>query len=136
MLVRITSNVLRACALLALILGIIFWTSSLEGPLVAIHMLLGILVVLSVWILGYAIATAPKGRNIGLAVGAFVIGLLLLFVGLTQKGSLYLSPSSHWIVQAVHLILGLLAIGIGEAISGRYRRNNKNIQTELQSSKG
>ncbi len=132
MLVRITSNVLRVCALIALILGIIFWTSDVQGVLVPIHMLLGILVVLSLWILGYAIATAPRGKNIGLAVGAFVLGLLVLIVGLTQNGPLALGSSTHWIIQVVHLILGLLAIGTGEAIGARYKRNNRVAQAELQ----
>lgn len=131
MLVRITSIVLRVCALLALILGVVFWTSSVGGVLVPIHMLLGILVVLSLWTLGYAIATAPQGKNIGLAIGAVVLGLLVLFVGLTQgtdenpNALLYLGSSTHWIIQVVHLLLGLCAIGIGEAIAGRYRRSNK-----------
>ena len=135
MLVRITSNVLRVCALLALILGIIFWTTNGPDALVPIHMLLGILVVLSLWILGYAIATAPRGKNIGLAAGAFVLGLLVLLVGLTQnsgQGLLDPNASNHWIIQVVHLILGLLAIGIGEAIGARYRRSNRVAQAELQ----
>lgn len=135
MLVRISSNVLRVCALLALILGIIFWTSDVQGVLVPIHMLLGILVVLSLWVLGYAIATAPRGKNIGLAVGAVVLGLLVLIVGLTQNnlsGPLGPDASAHWVIQVVHLILGLLAIGIGEAIGARYKRSNKLAQAELQ----
>ncbi len=132
MLVRITSNVLRACALLALILGIVLWNVQVRGALVLIHMLLGILVVISLFILAYAIATAPRGRNIGLAIGAVVLGLLQAYIGLSQTSSLYLSPSTHWIIQVTHLILGLLAIGIGEAISGRYRRSNRLVQTETQ----
>jgi hypothetical protein len=59
------------------------------------------------------------------------LGLLVLFVGLTQgtdespKTLLYLSPSTHWVIQVVHLLLGICAIGIGEAIAGRYKRSNK-----------
>ncbi len=131
MLVRISSTVLRICASIALILGIVFWTSEAGKILVPIHALLGILVVISLWILGFAIATAPRGKNIGLAIGAFVLGLLVVFVGLTQGSGeepntlLYLNASTHWIIQVVHLLLGLLAIGLGEAITGRYKRNNK-----------
>ena len=138
MLVRISSTVLRVCALITLVLGVVFWTSSVAGIWVPIHMLLGILVVLSLWTLGYAIATAPQGKSIGLAIGAFVLGLLVLFVGLTQgtdempKTLLYLSSSTHWIIQVVHLLLGISAIGIGEAIAGRYKRSNKVEQATLQ----
>ncbi|GAC1367889.1 MAG: hypothetical protein NVSMB44_34030 [Ktedonobacteraceae bacterium] len=132
MLVRISSNVLRACATLGLILGIVLWSVATRGALVLVHMLLGILVVIALWILGYVIATAPRGKNIGLAIGAFVLGLLQLLIGLTQTGSLYLTPSTHWIIQVVHLLFGLAAIGIGEAIAARYKRSNKVAQAKLQ----
>jgi len=137
MLVRISSMVLRICASIALILGIVFWTTPVAGVLVPIHMLLGILVVLSLWALGYAIATAPQGKNIGLAIGAVVLGLLVLFVGLTQgtdeapSSLLYLSPATHWIIQVVHLLLGICAIGIGETITARYKRSNKVEQAKI-----
>ena len=124
MLIRVGVMVLRICALLALILGIIVWIANIN-IIVPIHMLLGILVMLSLWALAFGIATAPKGRNIGLAIGAFVLSLVMLFVGLQQTNSLFLTPSTHWIIQVVHLLIGIGAIGIGEAIAGRYRRLNK-----------
>ena len=62
--------------------------------------------------------------GIGLAIGAFVLGLITLAVGLTQQQILP-DPSVHWIVQVIHLLLGLSAIGMGEAISGRYRRQSQ-----------
>ena len=122
MIVRIGINALRACVLLALILGILLWTNVVSGGVVMIHMLLGILAMFSLWVLAFGIATAPKGKNIGLAIGAFVIGLLLPIVGLGQLN--WLLGSTHWVIQVIHLLLGLGAIGIGEAIAGRYKRLN------------
>jgi len=124
MVVRIVSNVLRAAALLALILGILNWVQVTPDTLVPIHMLLGIIVVLSLWILGGMIATTKGG--IGLAIGAFVLGLITLVVGLTQKQIPPVDGNSlHWIIQVVHLLIGLAAIGMGEAIGGRYRRQRQ-----------
>lgn len=118
MLVRITVNVLRIAALLALILGIIFWTSDTRGVLVPIHMLLGIIVTLTLLILGGVMTTVKGG--LGLGIGAIVLGLLVVIVGLTQT---QLIPGSlHWIIQVIHLLIGLTAIGMGEMVAGRYRR--------------
>jgi len=118
MLVRITVNVLRIAALLALILGIIFWTSDTRGVLVPIHMLLGIIVTLTLLILGGVMTTVKGG--LGLGIGAIVLGLLVVIVGLTQT---QLIPGSlHWIIQVIHLLIGLSAIGMGEMVAGRYRR--------------
>ncbi len=125
MLVRIASNVLRACALVALVLGILFWvnpnltTQSLQG----IHMLFGILVVIALWVLAIVILTAPKGRSVGLGLGALVLGIVAIIVGLNQQS--WDQTSTHWIIQVIHLLIGLCAIGLGEAIGGRYRRNNR-----------
>ncbi|MBA2395981.1 MAG: hypothetical protein H0V70_24915 [Ktedonobacteraceae bacterium] len=123
MVVRITANVLRASALLALIFGILSWVGVLPDSLIGIHMLLGIIVVISLWILGGVMITTRGG--IGLAVGAFALGLITLALGLTQKQILPDPNSLHWIIQVVHLLIGLGAIGMGEAISGRYRRQNQ-----------
>lgn len=123
MVVRITANVLRISALLALILGILSWIGVLPDSFIAIHMLLGIIVVLSLWVLGGVIATTRGG--IGLAIGAFVLGLITLALGLTQKQILPNPNSAHWVIQVVHLLIGLSAIGMGEAISGRYRRQHQ-----------
>ena len=118
MVVRITDMVLRIAGVLALILGILFWTEIAAGPLVPIHMLLGIIVTLSVWILGAVIVSTKGGA--GLGITAFVLGLVLVIIGLTQRTILV--GNLHWIIRVIHLLLGVLAIGIGEMIAARYKR--------------
>ena len=122
MLVRITVNVLRVAALLALILGILNWVGY---PLVSIliHMFLGIIVVITLWILGGVMFTLRGGA--GLGIGAIVLGLIVLALGLSQQQILPEPNSAHWVVQVIHLLVGLSAIGMGEAIGGRYRRQSK-----------
>ncbi len=124
MIVRIGIMALRLCVLLALIFGILLWVNAIPDWGVMIHMTLGLLAVIALWLLAFGIGTARKGRSLGLAIGAFVLGLLLPIVGLGQLSWLYLG-NAHIAVQILHLILGLGAIGLGEAIAARYKRQNK-----------
>ena len=124
MAIRISVMVLRICALAALILGILFWTNNAKG-LTLVHILLGFAVVISLWVLG--IAQGLRGGSFGLALATFVVGLLLAFVGLFQTR--WLTNDMHWIIQVIHLVLALAAIGLGEMISATTRRRLKGTQT-------
>jgi hypothetical protein len=83
LIVRTAQWVLRICVGLALILGILFWTSNAADSLILVHMGLGILVVLSLWTLGFAQALTKEG-NWGLAIGA--VGLSALGLGERMGG--------------------------------------------------
>src|SRR5437764_7266230 len=123
MFVRVTIMVMRLCMLIVLILGIFFWIKRTDvsgSPLVLLHMGLGILIALLLVILGSFIVTV-KEQNIGLAIGAFVLAICMVALGLRQQSILAGSPL-HWIIQIAHLLLGLLAIGMAEMIAGRYKR--------------
>jgi hypothetical protein len=114
---RICSLVVRIGGSLALLLGLLRYFSI--GPdLVQLHMTLGILVVLALWILATIYARTPNA-NLGMAIGASVVGLLLLIVGVTQQGLL---NSFHWVIQVIHVLLGLAVIGMGESLAGAIRR--------------
>ena len=115
--------VLRLAVLVALVMGIIFWTGNADN-LQPIHMLIGFIVVLSLWVIGLA-QGLMKG-SLGLAVATFVLGLVLAIVGLYQKN--WLPGSAHWVIQVIHLLLGLSAIGLGEMI---YARTRKRIKTAI-----
>lgn len=115
---RIASMILRIAGVIALILGVLLWFGV--GILDSIHMLFGLLVVLSIWAIGFFMMRVKGG--ISLAVADFVIGLLVLLIGLNQRA--WLSGSSHWIIQVIHLLLGLAAIALGEISNGRYRKGN------------
>jgi len=114
--------VLRIAVLAAIILGILFWTGNAVN-LIPVHMLLGIIAVLSLWVIGLAQGFI-RGGSFGLALATFIVGLALAIVGLYQQQ--WLLGSSHWIIQVIHLLLGLSAIGLGEMINGRTRRIVKN----------
>ena len=126
MVARVSVMVLRVSAILALILGILFWVDVIKGaedlrnPWTSIHMTLGIIVTICLVILGILMVTA-KGGNAGLGIGAIVLAVLVVALGLSQT-RLLVDESVHWIIQVVHLLFGLLAIGLGEMIGARYRR--------------
>ena len=117
MVIKYTVWVLRIAAVLALILGTLTWFGI--DAVVSIHMLLGIIVTLSLWVLGGAFFSSKGGTT--LAIIAIVWGLVVLGLGVSQKQILP-ADSVHWIIQVLHLLVGLAAIGIGEAIGARYKR--------------
>jgi ABC-type transport system involved in cytochrome c biogenesis permease subunit len=63
-----------------------------------------------------------RGGTFSLGLATFVVGFLLALVGLFQKSWLPEPNTNHWIIQVIHLILGLAAIGLGERVAGWYRR--------------
>jgi len=107
----------RVGVLIELALGILFWTGNADS-LQIVHIVIGIAVVLSLWTLG--ITQGLQGGSFGLALATFVVGFLLVLVGLFQTR--WLIGSNHWVIQVIHLLLGLSAIGLAEMIGGRYRR--------------
>src|SRR5260370_17911877 len=122
--IRIALNIVRVGVLIELVLGILFWTGNADS-LQIVHIVIGILIVLSLWTLG--IAQGLQGGSFGLALATFVVGFLLVLVGLFQTRCLIVS--NHWVIQVIHLLLGLSAIGLAEMISGRYRRMTANKAT-------
>ena len=118
MVTRIATMVLTLAGALALLSGFLFWFGT-GLQLMSLHMLLGILAVLALWTIGFAQAAAPGGSWL-FAACAFLVGLLTLLLGLYQ--STLLLGSLHWIVQVVHLALGLVTIGIGHMATARLRK--------------
>ncbi len=118
MVTRICSLVVRIGGSLALLLGLLR-VFSIGPDLVQLHMTLGILVVLALWILATIYARTPNA-NLGMSIGASVIGLLLLIVGVTQQDLLL--NGFHWVIQVIHVLLGLTVIGMGEMLTGAIRR--------------
>src|SRR5207253_9859956 len=94
MLIRIASIVLRVCGILAVLLGLLFWTGNAVN-FVGLHMLLGVLVVLSLWVAGVGQALAPGG-SWPLAAVALLLGLVVVVVGIRQ--STLLVGSLHWLI--------------------------------------
>lgn len=120
MISRVAVMVLRLCALVAIVLGLLFWTGN-ALQLRGLHLLAGILLVLALWTIAVAGVREPGGAV--RVVVALVIGVALAVVGLTQEQ--LLPGSAHWIIQVVHVALALAAIGLGEAFAARSAKARK-----------
>lgn len=113
----VMSGIVRYGGLLTLILGILLWTGTMDS-LKNIHMLFGILVVLALWLLAVAFTQSTKG-GMSLVIAAVVVGLAQALLGMTQEGLL---PDAHWVIQVLHLLLGIGVIGVGEMMTMRMKR--------------
>lgn len=119
-LVVIARWLVRVCGVLALILGLLFWLGDLGGAtLVNVHMLLGVVMVLALWVL--AGLGARAGVSKGMVISAAVLGLVVAWFGQAQRG-LVPDPGTHWVIQVIHLVLGMAAIGLGESLAARIGR--------------
>ena len=103
---------IRVVWLVQLALGLLFWTGNATG-LVDLHQLLGILLVLALWT--QAVLAARAGVEARLVAVAAAWGLLVPIVGLTQTS--LLTGSLHWLVQVIHLLLGIGLIALAERLA-------------------
>ncbi|SRR5579884_194743 len=113
-----TATVLRAVVGIAgaiqIALGIAFWTGNAD-PLVPVHILIGLILVFALW----ALAAIALGAGIarGLATLTAIWGFLTPALGLAQTR--LLPGGSHWVIQVIHLLVGLTAIGLGQTLAKR-----------------
>ena len=119
MIIRIASAALTLAGLLALISGLLFWTGRTLN-LVSMHMLLGFVAVGALWVIAIGQALAKGGSWI-LAAGALIVGAATIVIGMRQ--ATLMVGEFHWIVEALHLVLGVLTIGIGHMGAARYRKD-------------
>ena len=108
--------VARLDGLASLILGILLWTGS-AGSL-KIHILTGFVMTITllvIGLMGFFSRIKPA-----LPLIAILWALLLPYVGFAQ---LKLMPgASHIVIQVVHLLIGVCAIGIVEALGAKITR--------------
>ena len=109
---RVSIMFMRVAMAVQIILGIGFWTGHWAG-LVNIHMIIGILFVLALWVIaGIAIAQRRGG---GLAAFAFLWGIIVIALGMMQQRILV--GDLHWIVRIVHLAVGIASMPIAEKLA-------------------
>lgn len=115
--ITIARVIVIVAGVVQLILGSLFW-AGIGTNLIPVHEAIGTILVLALWTLAYFSARA--GAPIGLVVLAVVWGLVVPIVGVTQQSML--PGASHWIIQVVHLVLGLGAMGLASALAGTAHR--------------
>ncbi len=108
---------IRLCAVVLIALGILFWTGN-ALPLVPLHTLVGLILVLALWTLAGIAARA--GVSLPFVAAAVVWGLVVPVFGLNQAS--LLTGDAHWLIRVLHLLVGLVAVGMGEGLAARIRR--------------
>jgi hypothetical protein len=105
---------IRVLGVIQIVLGILFWTGNALG-LVDLHMLNGIVIVLLLWVMaGLALAARVQP---GLAVGAFLWGLLVVVFGIVQQD--LLPGSAYVVIEVLHLLVGLAALALADTLAAR-----------------
>ncbi|HEX5407783.1 MAG TPA: hypothetical protein VFX16_36405 [Pseudonocardiaceae bacterium] len=115
--IAIACTVVIVAGIPQLVLGMLFWAGIGRG-LIPVHETIGSVLVLS--LLTLAILAARAGAPVGLVVLVIVWALVLPFVGIGQTDILV--GSLHWIIQAIHLLLGLGAMGMASVLAARVPR--------------
>jgi hypothetical protein len=115
--VLIARSLVSVLGLALIVLGVLLWSGRALG-LLSLHMLLGTLFVISLWAL-VAVALIARAAR-GLALVVLLWSLVVPALGVEQVR--LLPGSQHWVIQSSHLLVGLIAIGLGHALARRIPR--------------
>ena len=115
--VTVAQNLVRLSGLILIVLGVLFWSGN-ALTLIPLHMLIGFVLVLSLWTMAFL--AARSGVRPGFVILASLWGLLVIAFGLTQDQML--TGDAHWVIRVLHLLIGLGAIGQSEGLAVRIRQ--------------
>lgn len=104
---------LRVLGLILVVMGLGFWTGRWAG-LVPMHRTLGVVFVLTFWAIAVSALASDRSRR-GLALFAILWGVAVVMLGMTQQRILV--GEYHWIVQTLHLGIGMFAMHIGALLT-------------------
>lgn len=127
--VHMISLIARLAFMATMVLGLLFWIAHLpflgmllnvlvQVDFTGIHEVLGLIGVLFFLALS-GVALFTRGIRL-LGAGSIVYAFLVPALGLTQ--SMFLMGNLHWLIQAVHLLLGIGAMYLARAIEKRYQQ--------------
>lgn len=113
----VANNLVRIAGLILIILGTLFWTGNADS-LITLHKVIGFVLVISLWALAFLASRA--GVNPAFIVLVVLWSILVPILGLTQTR--LLTGNAHWVIQVLHLLVGLSAIALGEGLTMNIRR--------------
>jgi hypothetical protein len=109
----VARNTVLGAGVVQLILGMMFW-ADMAKALVPVHIVVG--TVAAVSLLALAILAIRAKAPVPFAVLVGVWALVLPLFGSLQRQLLV--GSSHWIIQVLHLLLGVGAMGMASILAG------------------
>ena len=117
----------RIAGLGALVLGmLIYFDPGIVGgfaPSLQLHMALGGIVALVLAVL--AILALSACARVPAAVAALVWAAATVYVGMRQES--WLPGGSHWVIEIIHVLLGIGAIGLAEMLAGAVARKRASL---------
>jgi hypothetical protein len=118
--VFVTQIVARVIAVAQVALGVVVWTGHGDS-LIPVHIAVGLLLVVDLWAAVWL--GLRSGAPAGLAVVAMAWSVGMPVFGLLQAN--VLTGDIHIAVQVLHLVVGLAAVGLVEALARSSRRQDK-----------
>jgi hypothetical protein len=112
----VTRALVGITGLVQVVLGTLFWTGH-ALDLVPLHMLIGVLFVLS--LIAQAVLAARSGAPAGLAAATVVWAIAIAALGMTQMR--ILPGPYHWIVRVAHLLTAFIGMGMSGALTARLK---------------
>ena len=107
----------RLSGLILIILGIIFWTGHALG-LIPVHMVIGLLLAVCLWLLAiFGVKAHVSGGFVALVA---IWALVMVIFGAVQMRLMV--GSAHWVIDVLHLLVGLAALGLGDQLGMRLSR--------------
>ena len=108
---------IRITGLALVVLGLLLWADA-ASSLRSIHILLGLVLVVA--LAAAAVLALRAGAKPILPAIAIAWAFLTVALGMVQAQLLV--GDAHIVVQVIHLLVGVVAIGLGEALSAAGRR--------------
>jgi len=111
--------IVRIAGLIAILIGMSFWAGPGIAP-VSVHMAAGALVALALaWL---AITAAINRVRVPVAAVALVWAIATVAVGTVQDW--WVGAGSHVLIEVVHFVLGVGAIGLAEMLAAALNRKS------------
>jgi quinol-cytochrome oxidoreductase complex cytochrome b subunit len=115
--ILIARSLISLFGIALVVLGILFWTGHALS-LLPLHMALGGLFVICMWVLAVLGFLAPGTRGFALLV--LVWSLIVPALGAAQLS--LLPGADHWVIQVAHLLVGIIAMGLAHSLARRLGR--------------
>lgn len=116
---RILQMIARLLGLVQLVVGAVIWIRGGGTGIVAFHAATGSLFVLALWVIGLIALFALPHR--ALPLFTLLWGGFVLWFGMAQ--TTLLVGGAHWAVRLAHLLVGIAAMGLAEALCGATKRH-------------
>jgi hypothetical protein len=117
---RTAATIVRITGVLQLVMGLFVWMGG-GTTLTPVHMGIGIVFVIAMWVLGFRALSARVASPLAVVVIAW--GAIVVTLGMTQDK--IMPGPNHAAIQGLHVLVGLIGMGLSEMVAKRLRIANE-----------